>query len=122
MRGEKKFKWLMPRNDGADSCFAVLIIHTTKALKDEPKSPAAGQAFAALKRGIDDWSRNTVLGRKLRDQSQEDTNIGDMAGYLDPLDKTLRPFVRLQGIDRLEVMGFAECEILPYDTLLITTD
>lgn len=119
MRGDKQFKYLLVREDGRDSCFVALIIHTTKALKDGPEASASQQAFAALKRGIDDWSRNTVSGRRMREYSHEDTNIGDMAGYLEPLDKTLRPFVRLQGIDRLELLGWAQHEILPYDTRLI---
>lgn len=122
MRGEKKFQYLLPRHDGEASCYASLTIHMQKALKDTPEGSAYQKAFAALKRAIDDWSRNTVLGRKMREYSSEYTNIGDMAGWLEPLDKTLRPFVRLQGIERLEVTIYADCQILPYDTLLITTD
>lgn len=119
MRSVKTFRYLLVRQAREDSCFVTLVIHMQKALKNKPEATASDQAFAALKRGIDDWSRNTVVGRRVRDYSHEDTNIGDMADLLDPLEKTLRPFVRLQGIECLEVTGWSQGEVLPYDTRLI---
>lgn len=76
-----------------------------------------------LRKSVDNWTRTTDAGRRVRQASSDDTNIGDLASYgvlEDARDAELDRLLAEQGLHEVRLTAVQDNVMtLPYDTLLI---
>lgn len=82
---------------------------------------SAAEVLSAFKNGITEWIKTTKEGREVWDDSSDDLNIGDMAGY--EYDRDLRTILQKHGILSWEIVfELTESNQVSYDEVLANAD
>jgi len=102
------------RSSNEEITFAVLTCETETEMSD-------GQVLRAFKDGLTEWMEETEEGRKAREYSCDDFNIGDFSNYFNRGESHL--YLERHGIHNVDVeIHSAEQEASrawTYDTVLI---
>jgi hypothetical protein len=111
----KKIRVCFIRMDGA-RVDALRVVEIATAARTK------GDAMQRLARAIDQWIRNTDEGREAWAESNEDFNVGDLAGYLDGCGKaapSLQRFLKREGIARIkDLFVLTDAQQESYDRIL----